>query len=148
MSPFPLLGFAGSRELQSCLAAWKISQNRNQSLFRILYRVLYLLAIGVALLIVLPRLMQAGGPRAIAGTVYFEPTAKGLPLVWAPGVISYYTDQGNLSPILPQAAANAFVADAFSRWTAIPTSALTVERAGQLGEDVSGLNVNAGGGFI
>jgi len=148
MSPFPLRGFAGSRELQRCLAAWKISQNRNQSLFRILYRVLYLLAIGVALLIVLPRLMQAGGPRAIAGTVYFEPTAKGLPLVWAPGVISYYTDQGNLSPILPQAAANAFVADAFSRWTAIPTSALTVERAGQLGEDVSGLNVNAGGGFI
>jgi hypothetical protein len=148
MSAFAARGFAGSKELQTCLAAWQVSQDRNQSLFRILYRVLYLLAIGVALLVVLPQLMQAGGPRDIAGTVYFEPTTKGIPLVWAPGVISYYTDQGNLSPILPQASANALVADAFSRWTAIPTAALTVERAGQLGEDVSSANVSASGGFV
>ena len=37
--------------------------------------------------------------------------------------------------------ANAFVADAFSRWTSVSTAALTATRAGQLDEDVSGANI-------
>jgi hypothetical protein len=48
----------------------------------------------------------------------------------------YYTDRGNLSP------------DAFSRWTSISTVALSVNRLGQLGEDVSGENVSVSGGVI
>ena len=61
---------------------------------------------------------------------------------------AYYTDRGNLSPVLPEAAADAFVADAFSRWTSISTAAVSAVRAGQLGEDVSGTNVSASGGTI
>ncbi len=53
----------------------------------------------------------------------------------------YYTDQGDLSPVLPQVEANALVADAFSRWTSVPTAALSARRAGQLDEDVDGSNV-------
>ena len=55
--------------------------------------------------------------------------------------MSYYTDQGDLSPILPNASANSLVADAFSVWTSVPTAAIAATNAGTLGEDVSGANV-------
>jgi hypothetical protein len=84
---------------------------------------------------------RAGGPRYVAGSTYFDPGVKGTPLTWAGGNITYYTDPGDLSPILPGPAADDFVADAFTRWTSIPTAALSATHAGQLGEDVSGLNV-------
>ena len=84
----------------------------------------------------------------VAGASYFDATQKGVPLSWARGAISYYTDQGNLSPILPEASADAFVADAFSRWTSISTAAVSAVRAGQLGEDVSGANVSSSGGAL
>ena len=106
-------------------------------------RTFYALASGIALLIVLPQVVRAGGPRDIAGASYFDSTSKGVPLTWAGGAISYYTDRGNLSPVLPGATADAFVADAISRWTSIPTAAVSAVRAGQLGEDVSGANVSA-----
>ena len=77
-----------------------------------------------------------------------NPLLKGVPLSWARGTISYYTDQGNLSPILPEASADAFVADAFSRWTSISTAAVSAQRAGRLGEDVNGTNVSSSGGVI
>jgi hypothetical protein len=93
-----------------------------------------------------PARLSAGGPRMIAGSSYFDPEVKGLPLTWNQGTIAYFTDQGNLSPILPGAAADAFVADAFSRWTSIPTAAVSATRAGGLAEDVSGANVSSGAG--
>ena len=57
---------------------------------------------------------RAGGPDYVAGANYFQTNAMGQPLTWSQGQIDYYTDQGDLSPILPNAAANALVADAFS----------------------------------
>src|SRR5579883_3453730 len=67
---------------------------------------------------------QAGGPRYVAGTAYFNPGTAGTPLTWSQGTISYYTDQGDLSAQLPGASADAFVASAFARWTSIPTAAV------------------------
>jgi IPT/TIG domain len=111
-------------------------------------RFLRAVAIAITMLVTPPPLLHAGGPRTVAGTSYFEPAVKGTPLTWSQGTISYYTDQGNLSPVLPSATADAFVADAFSRWTSISTAAVTAARAGQLAEDVSGANVSASGGTI
>jgi len=96
----------------------------------------------------LPQLVCAGGPDTIAGISFFNPGLKGTPVTWNQGVVSYYTDRGNLSPVLPSASADAFVADAFSRWTSIPTAAVSAVRAGQLAEDVSGANVSSAGGTI
>ena len=111
-------------------------------------RVFYAVASVIALLIVLPHAARAGGPHNVAGTSYFDSTSKGVPLTWAGGAISYYTDRGDLSPVLPGTTADAFVADAFSRWTSITTAAVSAVRAGQLGEDVSGANVSASGGAL
>lgn len=91
--------------------------------------------------IFLPQIAWAGGPKYVAGTTYFNAGTAGVPLTWSQGLINYYTDQGNLSPILPGPSADAFVADAFSQWTAIPIAAISATRAGQLAEDVSGADV-------
>ena len=87
---------------------------------------------------------HAGGPLYVAGSGLNSGLA-GTPLTWSNGQISYSTDQGDLSPILRQSAANAFVADAFSRWTSVSTAALSATRAGQLDQDVSGANVTLAG---
>src|SRR5579871_1514217 len=86
-------------------------------------------------------LCHAGGPKRVAGTSYFDSTMAGQPLIWPQGVFAYYTDQGDLSPILPNASANSFVASAFSQWTSVSTAALSASNAGQLAEDVNGTNV-------
>jgi hypothetical protein len=83
----------------------------------------------------------AGGPKYVAGSSYFNSSNMGQPITWSLGEINYYTDQGDLSPILPNSAANAFVASAFSQWTAVSTAALTATNAGQLAEDVNGSNI-------
>jgi hypothetical protein len=88
---------------------------------------------------------SAGDPRYVAGSSYFDPSVKGVPLTWAQGQVSYYADQGDLSPILPHAGADALVADSFSRWTSVPTAAVSATLAGQLGEDVNGTNVTLDG---
>ena len=93
------------------------------------------------LLIMLVPAARAGGPRYVAGSTYFDSSVKGTPLTWAAGNVTYYTDQGDLSSILPGPAADAFVADAFTRWMSIATVALSATRAGQLAEDVSAANV-------
>src|SRR5579884_1855334 len=92
--------------------------------------------------------LYGGGPLHVAGVSWFNPGIAGTPLLWSGGVVNYYTDQGNLSPVLNGAAADAFVADAFSRWTSIPTAAVAANRAGQLAEDVSGSNVYGSNGQI
>jgi hypothetical protein len=71
-----------------------------------------------------------------------------MPLTWANGAISYYTDQGNLSALVPGSSADAFVANAFAAWTSIPTAAVSTMHAGQLAEDVSGANVMAAGNTL
>ena len=103
------------------------------------------LAVSSVLLLVLLPAALAGGPRYVAGISYFNSGAKGTPLTWTSGMVNYYTDRGDLSSQLPGPSADAFVADAFSRWTSTPTAAISASRAGQLGEDVSGANVFGNG---
>lgn len=90
---------------------------------------------------------RAGGPKCVAGTSYFDSTMTGQPLLWPQGIVPYYTDQGDLSPILPNASANSFVASAFSQWTSVTTAAVAATSGGQLAEDINGTNVvvNANG---
>jgi hypothetical protein len=95
----------------------------------------------VAALIFLPSAALAGGPKYVAGTTYFNSGTAGIPLTWSQGSVNYYTDRGNLSPVLPGATADVLVADAWSQWTSIPNVAVSAVRAGQLVEDVSGTNV-------
>jgi hypothetical protein len=94
-----------------------------------------------ALLIFVAAFAKAGGPKYIAGTSFFTAAVPGQPITWANGTVTYFTDQGNLSPILAGPDADAFVADAFARWAAPPSVALTPVHGGQLSEDVSGANV-------
>ena len=88
-----------------------------------------------------PMQLLAGGPRRVAGVWGFNAGLSGTTITWANGVISYYTDQGDLSPVMPHADADALVADAFSRWTSVSTAAVTATQAGQLDEDVNSTNV-------
>ncbi len=110
----------------------------------------FLLRLALAVVIVLSftLLSRAGGPNLVAGTTYFDPAVTGQPLLWPQGAITYYTDQGDLSPILPNAAANSFVASAFAIWTSVPTAALSATSGGQLAEDVNGSNITISGGVI
>jgi len=97
-----------------------------------LFRVTRHVARCLTLLFTLMPLAHAGGPKYVAGVSYFSQGTAGTPLTWAQGAITYYTDQGDLSPILPGPSADAFVADAFSQWTSISTAAVSATRAGQL----------------
>src|SRR5438309_6224654 len=99
------------------------------------------LASCATILFVCAQTSRAGGPARIAGSAYFDSTVEGQPLTWPQGRITYYVDQGNLSPVLPNSDANALVANAFSQWTSVPTAALSVIPGGSLAEDVSGANV-------
>ncbi len=83
---------------------------------------------------------RAGGPAFVAGSGY-NAGVEGQSLTWAGGSVQYFTDQGDLSPILPSAQADAFVAAAFSTWTSVPGLALTASQGGHLGEDVNGANI-------
>ncbi len=99
------------------------------------------LALAAALVFLFVVGSRAGGPKCVAGTSYFDSTMNGQPLLWPLGTITYYTDQGDLSPLLPNASANSFVAGAFAQWTAVQTAALNVTSGGSLAEDVNGTNV-------
>jgi hypothetical protein len=83
---------------------------------------------------------RAGGPAFVAGSGYAA-GVEGQALVWANGSVQYFTDQGNLSPILTGAQADTLVATAFSTWTSISGVALTASQGGHLAEDVNGSNV-------
>jgi len=102
---------------------------------------IYIVVLALILLLALVELARAGGPQYVAGVSFFNPGLEGQPITWQGGTIHYYTDQGNLSAILAGADADAFVSDAFSRWTAIPTAAVAATRDGHLAEDVNGGNV-------
>jgi len=94
----------------------------------------------LALLLCLSLPVRAGGPAYVAGSGY-DPGVKGQPIVWAGNYVEYFTDQGDLSPILTNAQADAFVANAFSPWTSVLDSAFTASQAGHLAEDVNSTNV-------
>jgi hypothetical protein len=102
----------------------------------------------IAPLMLLSAIAHAGGPEYVAGASYFDPIVKGLPLTWAHGTITYYTDQGDLSPILLGPAADSSVANAFGSWTTIPTAAVSAIQAGHLAEDVSSANVVSTNGTL
>lgn len=85
---------------------------------------------------------QAGGPAFVAGSGYNQ-GVEGHPILWANGSLQYFTDQGDLSPVLPAAQADALVAGAFAAWTGIPGVGLTVTYSGHLAEDVNGGNIVA-----
>jgi hypothetical protein len=99
------------------------------------------LATALAIVVLFAALARAGGPGYVAGSSYFNPSTVGQPLTWSLGQVNYYTDQGDLSPILPNNSANVLVADAFAQWTSSSTAALTVANAGELAEDVNGSNI-------
>jgi hypothetical protein len=103
----------------------------------------FLLRLASALVIVFffAMLARAGGPEYVAGSSFFNSRIMGQPITWSLGQVNYYTDQGDLSPILPNTSANALVASAFSQWTSVPIAALTANAAGQLAEDVNGSNI-------
>jgi hypothetical protein len=110
-------------------------------LVRAFWPTVYGLIVIVLLLMAFLEKAYGGGPQLVAGSSYFDAGTKGTPLSWNPGSIVYYTDQNDLSPLLPHATADAFVTDAFSRWTGISTAAVSATLAGQLAEDVNGTNV-------
>ena len=120
-----------------------LNPRRPPRVVRLFWPVFYGVLLAILLLFLLVRLAQAGGPAYVAGIGSFDPSVKGKPLTWAAGSVNFYTDPGDLSPLLPHASADAFVADAFSRWTSIPTAAVAATDAGLLAEDVNGTNVIA-----
>ncbi len=83
---------------------------------------------------------RAGGPAFVAGSGY-NPGVEGQPIIWANGAVEYFTDLGDLSPILTNAQADTLVAGAFSAWTSISSVALTASQGGHLAEDVNGSNI-------
>ena len=90
---------------------------------------------------------RAGGPAFVAGSGY-NAGVEGQALIWANGSVQYFTDQGNLSPILTGAQADALVASAFSTWTSISGVALTASQGGHLAEDVNGSNIVVDGSGV
>jgi IPT/TIG domain-containing protein len=122
-------------------ACAKLTTERPPQSRRHHWRLVAYVAGAILFLIALVEIARAGGPQYVAGVGYFDNGLAGKPVTWANGAITYYTDLGNLSPLLAGRDADAFVADAFSRWTSISTAAVSAARGGQLAEDVSGANV-------
>jgi hypothetical protein len=102
---------------------------------------LFRLTTALAIVLLFAVLARAGGPEYVAGSSYFNPSNMGQPITWSLGQVNYYTDRGDLSPILTNDSANLLVANAFSQWTSVSTAALTATSAGQLAEDVKGSNI-------
>ncbi len=99
------------------------------------------LASALAIVFFFAMLARAGGPKYVAGSSYFNSGTMGQSITWSSGQVNYYTDQGDLSPILPNASANSLVANAFAQWTSVSAAVLTATNAGQLAEDVNGGNI-------
>jgi hypothetical protein len=105
---------------------------------RILWVATFLICIAVA--------SHAGGPAFIAGSGYAS-GVEGQALVWANASVQYFTDQGNLSPIVSGAQADALVVNAFGAWTTNSIT-LTASQGGHLAEDVNGSNIVVASGVV
>ena len=103
-----------------------------------------LFVLAAVVLVFAVQIAHAGGPRWVVGSSYFNASAKGQPIVWANGQVTYYTDLGDLSAQVNQAQANAMVATAAAVWSNVSTAAVSIQRGGSLAEDVSGSNVTVG----
>jgi hypothetical protein len=101
----------------------------------------------VALVLSLPSALRGGGPAWVAGAGY-NPGVEGQPILWTNAAVEYFTDQGDLSPILPSTQADAFVAAAIAPWTTAAGVSLNVTQGGHLAEDVNGGNIQATDGVI
>ncbi len=107
-------------------------------------RICDLLVLFALVLIFAVEMAHAGGPRWVAGSSYFNSAAKGRPIVWSNGQLTYYTDLGDLSAQVTQDQANAMVAIAAATWSNVSTAAVSIQWGGSLAEDVNGSNVVAG----
>ena len=87
------------------------------------------------------RTSRASGPHWVTGVNYFN--AKGNPVVWANGKVSYYLDKGALSSSVSNSQAASLVAGAATVWSNVATAAVAITNGGTLSEDVSGSNVTA-----
>lgn len=124
---------------ESGATKWGIAQASLEGLIR---RCFCLIAF-FTLLLMACEMAFAGGPRWIAGSGYFDPAAKGQPVVWSGGKVVYYTDLGSLSSSVNQSKANSMIAAAVAVWNGVSTAAVSIKFGGSLAEDVSGLNVTA-----
>src|SRR5262252_5621842 len=102
----------------------------------------------VLLVLTLPSMLFAGGPRLVAGSSYFDPSVMGQPIHWPDGKVNYYVDQGSLSATITHERAVSMVDAAAALWSAVPTAAVSLVNRGTLDEDVSGLNAVAGDGDL
>jgi hypothetical protein len=68
--------------------------------------------------------------------------------IWPGGQVVYYTDAGDLSASVNQAAANTLVAAAAAPWSAVIAAGVTITQGGVLHEDVNGTNVYLGNNGI
>lgn len=80
---------------------------------------------------------RASGPRFVSGTSGFG--ASGVAMSFFTTTPLYYTDPGNLSPIVTHAQADAMVAAAAGVWN-VPQASLVLAQGGQLAEHVSSAN--------
>src|SRR5579859_3803042 len=106
------------------------------------------LSLAALLAVTLPLPLFAGGPRLVAGSTYFDPSAMGKPIHWASGQVNYYIDQGPLSASVSHDQAVAMVDAAAALWSGVPTAAVSLVNKGPLGEDVSGTNAVPGNGNL
>lgn len=91
---------------------------------------------------------DAGGPKYVAGSTYFNQGLMGQPIHWKNGQLNYYVDQGALSAAMNNQQARAMVDAAAAYWSAVPTAAVNLTDAGELNEDVNGGSISAANGVI
>ena len=95
----------------------------------------------LALVLLSPAALLAGGPKYIAGASFFNPAVLGQPVRWPQGQVNYYVDQGPLSASISNQQATAMVDAAAALWSEVPTAGVTLTDIGSLKEDVNGSNV-------
>lgn len=86
----------------------------------------------------------AGGPRFNPGWGGGWGVPPWQPVLWNTTVVTYFTDQGPLSPAVDHSEADAMVAAAAAVWTT-PTSSISYAQGGTLAEDVSLQNTSFDG---
>ena len=90
--------------------------------FTLRVRIFSVFAILILALVFLVPGANAGGPKYVAGTSYFNPAVLGQPLHWSGGQVRYYVDQGPLSSTVTNQQATAMVDAAAALWSAVPTA--------------------------
>jgi len=101
-----------------------------------------------SLLLLVPAVSSAGGPKYVAGVSFFNPGVVGQPVRWAGGQVQYYVDQGPLNGSVTNQQATAMVDAAAALWSAVSTAGVTLVDKGPLNENVSGSNIVAVTGQI